>query len=380
MKTWARRAATVLAAAGTVLLASAQPASAHTIGGVQATNYRSHITSVTPPVPGVTIRLRDLGRRVELVNHTSQDVVILGYQDEPYLRVGPAGVFENRRSPSLYQNKVTTGTSTITPLPPQANPTAPPDWHRRGGGRTVSWRDQRVRWEGADPPGVRSNPGLTQIVLPRWSFNFLHGTDRVTVAGSISWVPGPAAAPWLLPMLALFGLVFAAGVTRWWPGLLSGALAVLLAADIVRLYGAATQGGGSVVAGLLKAFLFGLLEVLAWVAGVWAIGAVQERRAVGLYAAMAVGVVIGFVSGVGDLLNLAYSQVPTALPVAAARAAVVVCIGVGFGLVGASFLALRRLGAESPREARPVAAARPGRLSVTAPLDGPAGPVAGNGR
>jgi hypothetical protein len=328
----------------------------------------------------VTIRLRDLGRRVELVNHTSQDVVILGYQDEPYLRVGPAGVFENRRSPSLYQNKVTTGTSTITPLPPQANPTAPPDWHRRGGGRTVSWRDQRVRWEGADPPGVRSNPGLTQIVLPRWSFNFLHGTDRVTVAGSISWVPGPAAAPWLLPMLALFGLVFAAGVTRWWPGLLSGALAVLLAADIVRLYGAATQGGGSVVAGLLKAFLFGLLEVLAWVAGVWAIGAVQERRAVGLYAAMAVGVVIGFVSGVGDLLNLAYSQVPTALPVAAARAAVVVCIGVGFGLVGASFLALRRLGAESPREARPVAAARPGRLSVTAPLDGPAGPVAGNGR
>jgi hypothetical protein len=71
---------------------------------------------------------------------------------------------------------------------------------------------------------------------------------------------------------------------------------------------------------------------------------VQRGRAVGLYAAMAVGVAIGFVSGVGDLLNLAYSQVPSALPTAAARAAVVVCLGVGFGLVGASFLALRQLG------------------------------------
>jgi hypothetical protein len=377
-RAWLARAATVAAAAAAVLVATAAPASAHTIGGVQATNYRTQITGVTPPVPGVTIRIRDLGRRVELVNHTAGDVVILGYQDEPYLRVGPAGVFENRRSPSLYQNKVTTGTATVTSLPPQADPSAPPQWHRTSGGRTVSWRDHRVRWEGADPPGVQSNPGLTQIVVPRWSFTLLHGTDRVTVTGAISWVPGPAAAPWLLPMLALFALIFAAGATRWWPALLSGALAVLLAGDVVRLYGAATQGGGSVVAGLLKAFLFGLLEVLAWVGGVWAIGAVQERRAVGLYAAMAVGVVIGFVSGVGDLLNLAYSQVPTALPVAAARAAVVVCIGVGFGLVGGSFLALRRLGAEG--SAARAAAPGAGRMTVTAPFDRPAGPNVGNGR
>jgi len=350
---WPRRVASVVAAAAAVIVGTAQPASAHTIGGVQATNYRSEIIAVTPAVPGLTIRLRDLGRRIELVNKTGQDGMILGYQGEPYLRVGPAGVFENRRSPSLYQNKVTTGTATLTSLPPQADPNAPPEWHRRSGGRTVSWRDHRVRWEGADPPGVRANPGLTQTVLTQWNVALVHGTDPVAVTGRITWVPGPAATPWLLSIVLLFVLTFALGATRWWPGALSGALAFLLAGDMVRLYGAATAAGGSVVAGLLKAFLFGLLEVMAWAAGVWAVGAVQERRAVGLYAAMAVGVVIGFVSGVGDLLNLAYSQVPTALPTDAARAAVVVCLGLGFGLVGGSFLALRRLGSDTPQGVAP---------------------------
>ncbi len=349
MKPWVRRASSVLAAAAAVVVATASPASAHTVGGVQATNYRSEITGIAPPVPGLTVRLRDLGRRMEVVNDTDQELVILGYQNEPYLRVGPSGVFENRRSPSLYQNRVSAASSsTLTSLPPEADPSAPPEWRRRSGARTVSWNDHRTRWEGADPPGVKSKPGLAQTVVPRWTVNMVHGSTSVAVTGRVRWLPGPAAAPWLVALAVLFGLTFALGATRWWPGLLSGALAILLAADVVRLYGAATASGGPLLTGLLKAFLAGLLEVMALGAGVWAVGAVQQRRAVGLYATMAVGVVIGFISGVGDLLNLAYSQVPSALPPAAARAAVVVCLGVGFGLVGGSLLALRQLGATMP--------------------------------
>jgi len=230
-------------------------------------------------------------------------------------------------------------------LPPQADPGAAPDWQKRSDGHRVTWRDHRVRWEGADPPSVKANPGQAQTVVSRWTVPLFHGPDSVVVTGRISWVPGPAAAPWLLSIVVLFVATFAAGATRWWARLLSSALALLIAVDVVRLFGAATQAGGSVVGGLVNALLFGILEVMAWAAGVWAIGAIQERRAMGLYAAMAVGIVIVFVSGVGDLLNLAYSQVPTSLPTTAARAAVVVCLGVGFGLIGGSFLALRKLGA-----------------------------------
>lgn len=341
-----RRAAAALTAVVAAGIAAAPPASAHTIGGVAATNYRTEITAVTPTTPGVIIRVRDLGRRLELENRTSEDVVVQGYQNEPYLRVGPAGVFENVRAPSLYQNKITTGNAALVDLPAEADPLAPPEWRRRGGGNTVSWRDHRARWEGADPPSVRANPGVAQTVVPRWSVGLLKGPNQasVVVAGRISWVPGPAAWPWFLSTLAFFGLAFLAGMAkRWWTAL-SALLAVFLAVDMVRLFGAATQGGGSALSGLVKALLFGVLEVMAWAAGVWAIGAIQQRRAVGLYAAMAVGLAIGFVSGVGDLLNLAYSQVPTALPLFVARGAVAVCLGVGFGLVAGSFVALRKLG------------------------------------
>jgi len=331
-------------------VAGAPRAEAHTIGGVAATNYRSEITSMTPRTPGVTVRVRDLGRRLELENRTGEDVVVAGYQSEPYLRVGPAGVFENVRSPSLYQNKVAPGSSSLVELPEIADPLAPPEWRRRGGGDSVSWRDHRARWEGDDPPAVRANPGKEQVVVPRWSVELRKGAGQspIVVAGRISWAPGPAVWPWLVATLALFGLALAAGSTRRWWVALSALLAVFLAVDMVRLYGSATQGGGSVFGGLVQALGLGVLEVLAWGAGAWAIGAIQRQRAVGVYAAMAVGLSIGFVSGVGDLLNLAYSQVPTALPTPVARAAVTVCLGVGFGLAAGGFVALRKQGPVLP--------------------------------
>lgn len=348
------RVLTALVTAAVVVVVAAGPAAAHTVGGVEATNYRSEITAITPTVPGVTIRLRDLGGRVELTNRTDEDIIVQGYENEPYLRVGPSGVFENRRSPSLFQNRITSGSTELVELPPEADPAAPPEWRRRNGGQTVSWRDHRVRWTEADPPAVRANPSVAQTVVSRWSLGFLRGqsTESIVVTGRIAWIPGPAVWPWLVATVVLFAAVLVAGASRSWPQLLSAALAVMIAVDVVRLFGAATQGGGSLVSGLAKAALGGILEVAAWAGGVWAIGAIQKRRVVGLYAAMAVGVVIGFVSGVGDLLNLAYSQVPTTIPVSIARAAVAVCLGIGFGLVGGCFLAARKL--TSP--ATPVAA------------------------
>lgn len=339
-----------LGAAAAALIATASPASAHTIGGVAATNYRSAIVGLTPPTPGVVVRIRDLGRRLELENRTSGDVVVQGYQNEPYLRVGPAGVFENVRSPSLYQNKITTGATQLVQLPEIADPTAPPEWRRRGGGETVSWRDHRARWEGSDPPSVRANPGVAQTVVAQWTINLQQISSdgaqptAILVTGRIDWVPGPAVWPWFLATAVLFAAGIAAGVVSRWSTAVSALLAVFLAVDMVRLYGSATQGGGSVLGGLAKALVFGILEVMAWGAGAWAIGAIQQKKAVGLYAVMAVGLAIGFISGVGDLLNLAYSQVPSALPVVVARAAVAACLGLGFGLVAGGFAALRKLG------------------------------------
>ena len=137
-----RSIATLVIVVG-ALLASAAPASAHTVTGVQPTNYRSDILAITPPTPGLGVRLLDLGRRVELTNRSRRDVIVLGYAREPYLRVGPAGVFENRRSPALYQNRVQVSATTATTLPAIADPTAPPSWHKTSAGHTVRWKNSR---------------------------------------------------------------------------------------------------------------------------------------------------------------------------------------------------------------------------------------------
>src|SRR3954447_4440195 len=81
------------------MVAGAAPASAHTVGGAGAVNFSTRVLRITPATPGLVVRPVEAGARLELVNTTGRDVVVLGYDNEPYLRVGPGGVFENQRAP-----------------------------------------------------------------------------------------------------------------------------------------------------------------------------------------------------------------------------------------------------------------------------------------
>ena len=79
----------------------APPAGAHSLGRLEPGNYRTRVLAVRPPVPGLSVEVVDAGTRLRLVNTGPTDVVVLGYQAEPWLRVGPRGVFENSRSPAV---------------------------------------------------------------------------------------------------------------------------------------------------------------------------------------------------------------------------------------------------------------------------------------
>ena len=83
---------------------------------------------------------------------------MLGYDDEPYLRVGPHGVFENTRSPATYLNRSTT----ITGTPPQSADVerGARVAHGSSSGTTASWHDHRAHFMGGDdPPRVARDPG-----------------------------------------------------------------------------------------------------------------------------------------------------------------------------------------------------------------------------
>jgi hypothetical protein len=94
-------AVTAVALALLAVVLVAPPVGAHSLGGVEPSNDRARALALRPPVPGLRVEVVDAGTRLRLVNTGPQDVVVLGYQFEPWLRVGPRGVFENSRSPTL---------------------------------------------------------------------------------------------------------------------------------------------------------------------------------------------------------------------------------------------------------------------------------------
>jgi hypothetical protein len=332
------------AGAGLVLvIGSAAPAEAHTITGVSPTDYRSQIIGVDPSLPGVTVRLLDLGNRVELVNRGTEDVVVLGYSGEPYLRVGPGGVFENRRSPSVALNRTSATTaSPVTTLAPNADLLGPPSWHRTAGGRSVRWRDRRTRWEGSAPAAVKAAPDQTQVVVPQWLIGLRRGAQAASVFGRITYVPGPSPAPWLGVAVVLLAATAASGLLRRWGAAMSVALALLIAVDVVHSFGIAAATHDPVLTQVGRVVLGGIVATLGWIVGAAAIGPLQDEREGGLVGAAVAGFLLAAFSGVGDLPTLIRSQVPYSFSASAARAAVAVTMGVGFGLALAALIVLRR--------------------------------------
>lgn len=337
-----RRAATFAAAVGLLVVTTA-PAAAHAITGIASTNYETVLLGPTPGVPGVAIRLRDLGRRVEVANATKTDVVISGYSNEPYLRVGPDGVYQNTRSPTLYQNQVTTpGVAAV--VPPVASGSAPPDWHRVSREHVVRWRDQRTRHEGAAPPAVQRAPLQTHIVST-WSILMTWGTTQIVANGLIRWTPAPPAWPWYLAAVAVAGAVLAGARTSRWAPTLATATAAIVAVDVVHSLVAVVPASDSLAQAATKFFLGGLVSVVAWVAGAAGAALVEQEKTDGLFLAVFAGVVLLLTGGVGDLTLLGRSQIPYAVDPVIARALVSLTAGLGAGVIAGGIDRLRRPGA-----------------------------------
>ena len=323
-----------------MLFASAPPAQAHTISGISATNYRSEIVSVSPADPNVSIRLLELGRLVKLTNRGTTDIVVLGYEGEPFLRVGPRGLFENTRSPTLYKNQLTVD-GTTPEIPKSANAQAAPTWKRTGGGNSVKWRDQRTRWEGADAPSVKAAPDRRQVVVPAWTIVLERSPNRMTVTGTITYVPAPSLWPWAILAVVLLVLTAAAGLTDRWGPYLSAAVSVLLAVDVVQSIASGLLTGDAIPVMLLKVLLGGVFATVAWIVGVISIGPLQRSREGALVGAGVAGLFIALFSGLQDLNTFVSSQAASPLPDAAARAGVAIALGLGLGLVAAVFVTIR---------------------------------------
>jgi hypothetical protein len=348
-----------LALVAAALFVSAPPAGAHSLGGAVPTNYRTRITSIVPELPGVEMRVVEAGSRLELTNRSSEDVVVTGYAEEAYLRIGPKGVFENRRSPATYLNRSRLPTSDI---PARADPEAPPDWRRVSSARTVRWHDHRAHWMGGqDPPEVAADRGVPHVVDDEWVIPLVVGGERVEVVGDLVWIPGPDPAPWVLAAIGLLGAVLLLGRGRGWPATAVAGTVVLGATLVVDATGAwqrTAEPAGSKLGPLVAP-----AACLA-LAGTGLAGATSRRSPTALWRLLLGSLGTAVIIGLVDVDWLRRSQLPTTLHPDLARTAVVVAIGVGLGLV---VLSGHQLGARYVRLAgtRPVRGRR--RDSVSRP-------------
>jgi hypothetical protein len=333
------RAVLVVAAAAAVLVVDAAPAWAHGVSGVQPTNYRTTVDGIDPAVAGLTLRSVDLGGKLQLTNRTDTDAVVLGYQGEPYLRIGPRGVYENVKSPAVFLNRTTIPRAS----PPSSyDAKAAPQWRKVSSSRTARWHDHRAHWMGgAAPPQVSRDPGHSHVVIRAWQVPITYGTRQLRAVGDVTWVPGPSVLPWVAVAVVLAALVFAASRTRVWPAVLGVALALLVAGEAIHVAGLWGASTASAVSNLGAS----VYSIAGCAVGLGAL-AMLVRRGRDPYDAtpmvLIAAVFLLVAGGFADVTSITRSQIPSTLPDVLARGVVTNALGIGSGLVVAAALRLRR--------------------------------------
>ena len=151
-------------------------------------NYSSKLISVTPAVKGLTVRVVDGDDAVELRNATGLNVLVPGYENEPYLRFLVNGRVEmNANSPAKYLNEERYGGVTV---PKTASAKATPKWELVSQGGTYIWHEHRVHWMSTNrPPKVEASGGNTLQKVFDWVVPMSVGGDRVKASGTLWWVP-----------------------------------------------------------------------------------------------------------------------------------------------------------------------------------------------
>lgn len=196
-----RRHWAALAAITSVLvLISAPSALAHAGGNP---NYRSVIDRVTPTVPGVIFEVLAYDAYFELRDQHGHEVVIYGYEGEPYARVlKDETVQVNERSPAYYLNE--TRYPEEQEVPPSANAKAPPRWKTVGSSGIFLWHDHRMHYGStATPPQVKDASRKTRVF--DYEIPLRIDGRKGAIDGTLYWVgsPNPSKLPFIIGALAI---------------------------------------------------------------------------------------------------------------------------------------------------------------------------------
>ena len=188
------RVGVALCVLATCLLA-ATPAAAH--GGNP--NYRSQIDSIEPDIDGLSAEIENFDADLRLVNDSDETVVVMGYNDEPYLRFEPDGlVFVTESSPAAYLNSDRYGRVDV---PEGVDPKDPPEWKQVADVGEYTWHDHRSHYMGDGIPSVVTDQDVKTKVFD-YSIPIEVGGEPGAINGTLFWVGQENDAP-VLPFVIL---------------------------------------------------------------------------------------------------------------------------------------------------------------------------------
>lgn len=165
-------------------------------------DYRSQINSVRPSVPGISFQVLNYDADMELVDQDGHEVLIYGYEGEPFARVLPDGtVQKNQRSPATFLN---VDRYAEAPVPKSVDADAPPVWKTVDDSGTLRWHDHRMHYMSTGtPPQVKDEAKRTKVF--DYEIPLRIDGRRGAIDGTLFWV-GPADTsklPFLIAGIAI---------------------------------------------------------------------------------------------------------------------------------------------------------------------------------
>ena len=217
MTTLVRRIGLVLAIAFAFVCSTMTQASALSL---HATDWESSIISIAPATHVVGIEVLNGGEALQLTVQPQHTALILGYRNEPYLRINADGeVQANLKSPTWWSNKTGTGSGSV---PDSADPTAAPEWSRIGSNGSVAWHDHRIH----------AMPGVTTGT--DWTVLLTVDDMPLVVRGQLTKLPSHAPLLEVLLAIVAAATIVILGFRRAWAicsvsTLFGAALAIVVA-------------------------------------------------------------------------------------------------------------------------------------------------------
>ena len=209
------------------------------------TDFRSTVDAIDPAADGVRAEIVGGDAFLELSVDEGHEVVVEGYQGEPYVRFRPDGTVErNLRSPATYVNESRDGAVDLPDgVDAETAETAEPDWQPVADGGTYAWHDHRVHWMGGERP-EGAEPG--DWTRP-WAVDVVVDGTETRITGTLALAEGVSPLPWAA--LALAAGAAAALVGRRRPVLTAASAALVAGALALPVgwaeYDATPAGAGA---------------------------------------------------------------------------------------------------------------------------------------